>query len=120
MRFSLLRQSRDTATAFGYASGPAICPPEIDLAIEEFQILAVLEKEDGQGIFEHLVNEVEGYARSESTLEFPCDLEHEGYCFLESWPGRVPTDKGAFEFLITLTQIEPIGRRGAVYERLRY
>lgn len=116
-----VQERLDTVTTFGTASGPAICPPEIDVPVVEFDVTltfpfpVILEDDrlqDGTLTlgFERLDAEDEDYSDDVTvSLEYPFSGEADT-CF-HAVNGR------EISLTVTVTGDEPAGRCGALYER---
>lgn len=108
----------DIATAFGYASGPAICPPEIDYPVHEQTVtltfsfpVTVWDTRLANGVLTLGLErtDAEDYANMTLNLDYPFAGE-------EEYDGL--TAQGAvIEIKVRVIGDESVSRRGAVYER---
>ena len=108
----------DVLTDFGPASGPAICPPEIDYPVTAVQVAAEFPfpvwlldtRLDGDTLYLGLdrLDDDDDWADMAVVLDQPCDHAEL----------QIVTERGrTVEVQVTITGAEPIHQCGALYER---
>jgi hypothetical protein len=114
MKTETRRTDHDVTTAFGYASGGAICPPETDYPTEAWEVVVRVENKDSRQELGGLIADPKEWLAEEldSAGAIPFDrndddsFEIRHFAFLEN----------GFRFTVDITGSEPCGGRGAVYE----
>lgn len=133
MRTAVIFLGKDIATSFGMASGPCICPPEIDVQVHSLAVAQVFEKDDDFGLFgwndDDAKDVLDQAGYNASGFEFEYDdndwtlvTRDDPFVDVAKRHGlaMLPTDKGAIVRAMTATEIEPCGRRGGVYDHIRF
>jgi len=115
-----IKTGHDVATDFGCASGPAICPPEIDYPVTTFRIAVefpfpiwLLDTRLEKNVLSLGLDRLgadDDWAELAVVLDYPYDGAAEM---------RVEAERGRkVELQVTLTGGEPCGGTGAAYERV--
>lgn len=124
MQTMLKLTDRDTETAFGAAGSGAIEPPEVDRAVEHYELFFLVEAKDSLGILARLEEIVDEEIRAASTAEHVEEVVVDEWKLYRPFDEHVPEwahaktrgSRGVVHVLATLRG-PVIARRAATYER---
>ena len=108
------RTNTDVTTAFGFASGGAICPPETDYPTETWEVVVQVEDKDSREELgeliadprEWLAEKLDGAGAIAFDRRDDDSFQMRNFKLIEN----------GFKFTVDITGKEPYGHRGAEYE----